>query len=290
MGNSKISHNSNIALLAIEESSLIEGCTFIAYNMDCGISYFSLIPVRAEPAHPAELVNQLLFGELYIIQEKLDEWLRIKGANDQYEGFIHQSQHTSLDEKKYSELLNSDKSITTDLVHSIHNNDRKFPICLGSTLYNYDGVNTSMGGKKFIFSGKTISITNEIDQSEFVVKIAHKFLHAPYLWGGRSAFGIDCSGFVQVVFKVIGTQLPRDAWQQATEGKTMMFIHEARSGDVAFFENEEGKIIHTGIILEGQKIIHASGSVRIDTIDHYGIYNKELKKYSHKLRIIKRYL
>ena len=114
------------------------------------------------------------------------------------------------------------------------------------------------------------------------------YLNSPYLWGGRSPFGIDCSGFTQMVFKLNGIKLPRDAYEQAEIGKTLNFIEETQKGDLAFFDNEEGKIIHTGIIIDKNKIIHSSGKVRIDNLDHYGIFNAETGKYSHNLRLIKK--
>ena len=121
-------------------------------------------------------------------------------------------------------------------------------------------------------------------------KLAQKLLHTPYLWGGRSPGGMDCSGLVQVVAKVVGLPLPRDAYQQAEEGRTLHFLHEVRAGDLAFFENEEGRITHVGILLDQERIIHASGEVRIDRIDHQGIFHGGQKRYTHPLRLLKRVL
>jgi cell wall-associated NlpC family hydrolase len=143
-----------------------------------------------------------------------------------------------------------------------------------------------MNGERFKFIG--ISSTSGENTSEQVPEFALHFLDAPYLWGGRSIFGIDCSGLTNVVFKMAGIHLRRDAWQQSEQGILVSFIDEARPGDLAFFNNEEGKIVHTGIILDQKKIIHASGRVRIDTLDHYGIFNEEQKRYTHQLRLIKR--
>jgi cell wall-associated NlpC family hydrolase len=123
-----------------------------------------------------------------------------------------------------------------------------------------------------------------------IISTAYSYLGCPYLWGGRSPFGIDCSGLTQMVFKMVNKLLPRDAWQQALhEGEFIDLIAEAQAGDVAFFDNEEGNIIHVGILTGEGTIIHASGEVRIDSIDHQGIYNQQAKKYTHKLRIIKRF-
>ena len=121
-----------------------------------------------------------------------------------------------------------------------------------------------------------------------MIETAYLFLNAPYLWGGKTIFGIDCSGFTQMVYKLNGHQLLRDASQQATQGDPLSFIEESEPGDLAFFDNEEGLITHVGIMLKDNHIIHASGKVRVDRIDHTGIYNNELRTHTHKLRVIKR--
>ena len=114
------------------------------------------------------------------------------------------------------------------------------------------------------------------------------YLNSPYLWGGKTPFGIDCSGMVQMVYRLNGYQIQRDASQQAMEGEALSFIEESEPGDLAFFDNEEGRIIHVGIIMEDNHIIHAHGKVRIDRLDHLGIYNVDTKRHTHKLRVIKK--
>jgi len=108
------------------------------------------------------------------------------------------------------------------------------------------------------------------------------------LWGGRSPFGIDCSGFTQMVYKLCGMPLKRDAWMQAEQGQDIHLLDETQPGDLAFFDNEEGRIIHVGILTTKNRIIHASGKVRLDSIDHQGIFNSETKRYTHNLRLLKR--
>ena len=121
-----------------------------------------------------------------------------------------------------------------------------------------------------------------------MVEFAQKFLGAPYIWGGRSLFGIDCSGLVQLCARAAGKLLPRDASQQVQEGELVYFLPEIQPGDLAFFGNEDGKIVHVGIMLDSERIIHASGKVRIDYLDQTGIFNKERNEHTHRLQVIKR--
>lgn len=256
--------------------------------MQQGITFQSLIPIRSKPGHAAEQTTQLLFGEIYQVHEQKENWLRIKSQFDDYEGWMHEKQHYPLSKQDADKMLNTVKSVAVELVQTVTNNDRSFPILMGSTLYDFDGMNFKIGKEKFVYSGQATNENTGLLNTEHIRKFALKLLHAPYQWGGRSPFGIDCSGLTQLVFKLYGIDLPRDAYQQAESGRTLNFIHEAREGDLAFFDDEEGKIMHTGIVLSNDQIIHASGEVRIDMLDHYGIYNKQLKKYTHKLRILKR--
>ena len=132
-----------------------------------------------------------------------------------------------------------------------------------------------------VFINKTLA-------KEFLLKTAFMYLNAPYLWGGKTPFGIDCSGFTQMVYKLCGHKLFREAKQQATQGEVLSFIEESEPGDLAFFDNNEGVITHVGIIMKDNYIIHAHGKVRIDRIDHSGIYNVDSKRHTHKLRVIKK--
>ena len=157
------------------------------------------------------------------------------------------------------------------------------PIPLGASLsfLNHNEINT----EGFQFEGlKTSGIKPKSD----LITTAYQYLNAPYLWGGKTPFGIDCSGFTQMVYKLNGYHLLRDASQQAGQGDALSFIEESEPGDLAFFDNDEGKIIHVGIMMENNYIIHASGKVRIDRLDHLGIYNAEQNRHTHRLRVIKK--
>jgi len=254
--------------------------------MKYGITILSIISVRKEMSHRSEQVSQLLFGETYEILQKQGSWLRIKCTYDNYEGWIDENQHYELNERDFLNISNNDPGIALELTNSAISSNYSVPVLVGSSLPFFDGMNFKIAKEKFIYNGQAIQ--TDAKNSSIFERIALRYTNAPYLWGGRSPFGIDCSGFTQMVFKFVGIPLLRDAYQQAGQGSVVNFIEEAQPGDLAFFGNEEGRIVHVGIILKDNRIIHASGKVRIDKLDHFGIYNIEQKKYSHSLKILKR--
>jgi hypothetical protein len=254
--------------------------------MKYGIAALSIIPVRKEPTHRSEQVSQLLFAETYEVIQEQNNWLLIKCSYDGYEGWIDNGQYTELSERDFNSISTNDTGLALELVSSATSGYHSVPIVAGSNLPFFDGLNFKTGKEKFIYNGQAIQ--SEGKSPALIERVAMRYLNAPYLWGGRSPFGIDCSGFTQVVFKFAGIKLLRDAYQQAEQGSLLNFIDEAQPGDLAFFNNPEGKITHVGLILRDSKIIHASGKVRIDKIDHYGIYNADQKKYSHQLKVLKR--
>jgi len=191
-------------------------------------------------------------------------------------------------ENEFYRLGKATPHYTKDLVEIVQSKEgRLIPVLFGSTIRNVKDSQFQINDMQFKFSGQ-LSAAGEIPRMNSIIEDAMLFLNAPYLWGGKIPFGIDCSGLTQTVFKVNGIELLRDAAQQASQGETISLIDEAEPGDLVFFDNEEGLIVHVGILTEKNKIIHASGKVRIDNIDHQGIYNSDLQKYTHKLRLIKR--
>lgn len=255
--------------------------------MKYGIGHLSVVPCRAEASDSSEQVTQLLFGETIKIYEKRKSWYRIKTNFDQYECWIDEKQFTFINQSTF-ETLNASKPISTsDLLALASSKAEGFvlPIPLGSNLPFFEKGEFELDKDKFQFDGATVNTSTVSDKSK-ITENAYMLLNAPYQWGGRSPFGIDCSGFVQIIYKLNGIYLPRDAYQQAEMGQTLSFIEEAEEGDLAFFDNEEGKITHVGIILSNNRIIHASGKVRIDKLDHQGIFNLEKRDYTHRLRLI----
>lgn len=256
--------------------------------MEFGICNISIIAVRQEPSERSEMVTQLIFGELFEIIDKSKEWIKIRLSFDNYEGWISRIQFFPLEESSYKLLNKFPVDTTAMMFSSLHNENEKFNIPPGSSLPQLNKNIITIDNTQYVLNGE-ISKANTKPDRDRIVEIAMLYLNSPYLWGGRTPFGIDCSGFTQIVFKINGIKLMRDASQQSTQGNTISFISEAQAGDLAFFDNEEEEIIHVGIILDKNKIIHASGKVRIDKIDHYGIFNIEINKYTHKLRLLKNY-
>lgn len=248
-----------------------------------GYCYLSLIPVRSEPSGKSTMVNQLLFGDHMKILEELDNWYRIISLHDNYEGWVEKNQVETSAQVAGKEVL-----LISDLTATILVENCTKTLLFGSKIQSNDSQLILNGIKSELKAG---SVTRYLDYTgDNILATGYKLMGSPYLWGGRSPFGIDCSGLVQLAFKMTGVNLPRDAWQQAGyQGEFIDLIAEAKAGDIAFFDNEEGRIIHTGILTGDGYIIHASGRVRIDPVDHVGIFNRDLKTYSHKLRIIKRF-
>lgn len=257
--------------------------------MKNGFCHLSQLAVRINPSHQAEMVNQLLFGETYEILDSVNNWKLIRGSFDQYEGFIEEKQVLLLDDEEWKRLSGEKVYFPSEIVNFISEvgNNHRFLVVAGSSLPGLNNQYFSIAGKDFLFHGKAVEILSG-KLGDKIPETAMKYLGVPYFWGGRSPFGIDCSGLVQVVFKMFGIKLPRDAAYQAQVGETIHLPDEALPGDLAFFDNSEGKIVHVGILKDKTSIIHASGEVRVDTIDHHGIFNNDLKKYTHQLRLIKR--
>lgn len=243
--------------------------------------------LRKEPSHKSEMVSQLLFGECCTLLEYgANSWVKIKCKYDDYEAWCQVSHVVEIDEEIY---LQENKELTDDWINEVDYNGHHMYVPMGSSLTSLNHGKAFWRKNSVQYSGKVWKPVIVKINAKLIKQIAYKFLNTAYLWGGRSVFGIDCSGFSQMVYKFLNIQLPRDAWQQAEKGTTVNTLQEAVCGDLAFFDNEEGKITHVGIILSPQEIIHSSGKVRLDKLDKEGIVNSETKQRTHELKVIKRY-
>ena len=244
-----------------------------------GICNLGIVALRSLPEDSSEMVSQLLYGEHFKILEKRKKWSKIRLAFDDYEGYIDNKQYLEIPSEVYEMLSDNELIMSKHLVDYVSDAQHHlYTIPLGSTL----------NGLKILdhkFEGETHIGAKEKSK---LIEWALIYYNSPYLWGGKTPFGIDCSGFTQMVYKLCGIRILRDASQQATQGEALSFIEESEAGDLAFFDNAEGQIIHVGLIMDDHHIIHAHGKVRIDRLDHSGIYNVDLKKHTHKLRVIKK--
>lgn len=255
--------------------------------MSAAVCPLSSIPVRAEPSDKSEMVTQVLFGEIVHVLETTEKWTKIRCDWDHYIGWVDPKQLQMIGPTDLVAFKN-DLACSIEIMHAAFAEAKSMIILLGSKLPDYDGMSFEFVGEQWSFSGQVVQPKQLESTGERLIKIARKYLYTPYLWGGRSPMGIDCSGLTQVCYGILGINLPRDARQQVEEGEIVDFVAEAKPGDLAYFENEEGDIIHVGIVMPDLEILHASGRVRIDRLDHQGIYNLEMRKYTHWLRVIKR--
>ena len=256
--------------------------------MEFGICNLTIVPLRAEGAHRSEMISQLLFGETFEIITKSKDWTKISTTADGYMGWIQNGQFLTVDSQGYQHYQSLSITRVGFEGGFLRHRDYAIQLLHGThvrTSFAYFDAEDNI--QEFV--GQELRYS-AVDFKEQVSLLAKRYWDAPYLWGGRSKFGIDCSGFSQLIYQSFGVSLPRDAYQQVELGDTVDFLSEIEVGDLAFFDNEEGRINHVGMMLDSETIIHASARVRIDRMDLEGIFNQELNRYTHKLRIVKRYI
>ncbi|NJY63783.1 C40 family peptidase [Salinimicrobium sp. CDJ15-81-2] len=246
--------------------------------MQYAICNLGIVPLRIEPDHTSQMLSQLLYGEVFQILEERAQWSRIRTAFDSLEAWIGKKQFQKISEEEFERVTAEDPQLCADLVEFVSSGEQLIPIPMGAEL-------NGAGLMQHTHSG---SITSGKKAKENLLETAFLYLNAPYLWGGKSPFGIDASGFTQMVYKLNGYKLLRTPSEQARQGESLSFIEEGEPGDLAFFDNAEGVINHVGIMMSDNYIIHADGKVRLDRIDHSGIYNSEIRRHTHKLRVIKK--
>jgi len=250
-----------------------------------GLCLLPMIPVRSQPSQKSEMVNQLLFGDMYDIIQDDGNWLLIKSLCDDYNGWIDSEQSHNIMDDEAALLKKQQVNFTRGPVDTMFcfDTNLRFQLSIGSVIY--DKGMFEVGGRQFKFEGKVHEpqLTNQVDDILFG---ALSCVNSPYLWGGKTIMGFDCSGFVQTIFRMNGKQLPRDASQQILCGSTVKFS-DALEGDLAFF-GKEGKTTHVGIISSNNSIIHCSGKVRIDELTQQGIVHCKKKSLTHNLTEIRR--
>ncbi|MFK7932835.1 MAG: NlpC/P60 family protein [Saprospiraceae bacterium] len=249
---------------------------------------YSVVPVRNGAAHSSEMQSQLLFGEtVEILETKGKQWRRVRCTHDNHIGWVAFNQLQNITEVEFLHIQ-TNYSFNLELLQPAIAQGHYLPLTMGARLPDFDGLRFQLLNQYYTFSGQAIQVKQLHFQAELFIKIARRYLYAPYLWGGRSPLGIDAAGLAQMIYAISGKSLPRDPLAQLEYGEIIDFVEQTQVGDLAFFENRAGRITHVGILLENQEIIHAHGCVRLDQLDHFGIYNRDTRRYTHRLRVIKR--
>ena len=257
--------------------------------MRFGFCTIALIPQRIKASETSEMINQVLFGEVFTEIEKRGNFSKVILAHDGYEGWIDNKEIAFISELEYNEIISQKAYVLGEREKNLIISDKsEINVSTGASFYelNPDSNSFSHANNHYQITSP-LKHSNTINIREEIVSTIMLFMNSPYLWGGRTPWGVDCSGLVQTVFRIYGINLPRDASMQINSGRNVEFVTEARVGDIAFFEDKKGKIIHVGIVSGANQIIHASGKVRTDRLDHQGIFNQNSKAYTHSLRIIK---
>ena len=258
--------------------------------MSYGIADLSIVPMRSEKSERSEMVSQILFGEVFEILEVDEKWVYVRMLHDRYEGWIDRKMYLEVTEEFIGKYKAEVSVLATEVFNIVvKDGDYGNKLVVSGSVFPFFDATT----KKMQIGGDTYTLVSKMKDvgidslRDLIIGYALMYYNTPYLWGGRSPYGIDCS---QIVYRMAGIDLPRDASQQVTLGQNYSFLEEAMPGDLAFFGDETGAITHVGIIWEQNRIIHASGRVRVDKIDHQGIFNEDLKRYTHNLKVIKRIL
>ena len=258
--------------------------------MTYGICNLSAIALRKEGRHGSEMVSQLLYNETYRVMDRTKEWVLVRTGHGLSP--LQEDHLSALRQAQDSEAYPYDGWIQAkqfcEINEEVYNNLKgKKTYLINKPIVEYKSKFLTMGTPLYEPYLDAIEMPTEF-HPEMMVSYAKMLLDAPYLWGGRTAMGMDCSGLVQVCARMCGLLLPRDSSQQVKEGELVYFLQETRPGDLAFFGEEDGHITHVGIVMDNEQIIHCSGQVRIDYLDQTGIFNKERNEHTHRLQAIKR--
>lgn len=258
-----------------------------------GISLHSVVPVRTEAREGAEQETQMLFGELCTIVEEKPRWNRVQLANDGAEGWVDAKMIAPIGGKDYTAYKKAYASaavVAFPMTYAVsENNGQTIPLTAGTRLTNYSDGHFELLGVRFRIDPNMV-ITGPLPLDEtHLLQTVRFFLNIPYLWGGKNAMGMDCSGFTQVLMSLFGKTLPRNASEQAKQGRTVSGIGKVKAGDLVFFAHEgEERITHVGIAIDKERVIHCSGRVKVEKLDEHGIYSAEQGGYTHQLVAIKR--
>ncbi len=243
-----------------------------------GFCHAPVCAVRKEPSDCTEMVTQLTFGETVEVRDQKAHWIEITTLTDGYTGYVDRRHLIGISEKELRKW-HDERHIQTGLSGTIET-----PWGLQMTpAGSFIGAHTDFNIGKYAFQRENRE--GELNAESF----SSSFLNVPYLWGGKTSFGIDCSGLTQLYYRILGINLPRDAAQQQQEG-LQIELDEAQKSDLFFYQNTSGKVTHVGLYVAEEQIYHASGRVRLDSLKNGNIWNEELGEITHQFHSIKRYL
>jgi len=235
------------------------------------------------------MTSQLLLGEPVTILDPGKTYTRIRCCDDDFEGFVRTDQLIGAEERTFR-LQRDNPAFALDLWSSILGDQVGLPVTFGARLPEYDGLRLVHGGQRFNYSGQAALSEDLRTEAELLIRFARRWLFVPGLAGGRTPTGIDPGALIQLVARLINIKLPRTAEAMSHHGRMVDFVIQAQPADLAFFDDRKGRIEHVGLLLPDSKILHVGDRVRIDAVDHYGIFNYEVGRYTHRLRIVKRLL
>ena len=277
-----------------------------------GIALHSIVPVRAEASEGAEQNTQILFGETFDVLEEKPRWNRVKLHLDGQEGWVDSKMVTKMSPAEYKSYheayIGSSAIVAMPMAYAVsENNGQTIPLTAGTRLAKYqvtkDEVQKIFFGRFEVLGvgfridpGMVIAESPDLNEQNLLQAVRF-FLNIPYLWGGKNAMGMDCSGFTQVIMSLFGKELKRNASEQATQGRKISDLSKVQAGDLVFFdkprttstqEEKEVHISHVGIAIDSERVIHCSGRVKVEKLDSNGIFNAETGEYSHHLVAIRR--
>ena len=257
------------------------------------LSLHSIVPVRTEPREVAEQSTQMLFGELCTVLEQKPRWNRVKLLSDGQEGWVDAKMITLMSDdeyRTYSKDLSSAARVVFPMAYAVsENNGQTIPLTAGTQLVRYKDGRFEVLGVGFRIEPSMVRVQPFAMNQENLMQAVRFFLNIPYLWGGKNAMGMDCSGFTQTIMGLFGKNLLRNASEQAKQGEAVASLKETQAGDLVFFDHEDGRISHVGIVIDPERVIHCSGRVKVEKLDETGIFSAEQGEYSHHLVAIRRY-
>ena len=246
--------------------------------------------IRSRPRPDAPLVSQLLLGEPVLLGEvAADDWRAVRRAEDGLEGYVMSGQLLAVSERDFHAQL-TDPAFALELFQPMLCGDYGLPVTCGARLPHYDGLQCSHLEHKFVYSGQVIRPATVQSTGSLLVRLARRWLQVPELPGGRTPTGVDGVGLLQLIYRLAGHQLPFTLEAMVPAGRPVDFVEQCQEGDIAFFDNGQGKITHGGLVLADSQLLHVSARVRTDGLDHYGIFDYGQRRYTHRLRVVRRWL